>query len=210
MIGTGIEAPCLTPGVRIEVDAGSGVLVCRLRAVDRATLQLAVPPGARRSLPLRDGQPLLLTMYHAGACLECDTAMRGWIWTRPPLLVVGPIPTWREKRLRAARRAQHQLAARLVTSDGQEHLARTQDVSAGGVSLIVRGRADIPEGSRGRLTLQIDDGIWCDDLPIRVARARHWLQSSGRTMEIGAELQISSELQNRQWQDCLRRLSMEE
>ena len=75
---------------------------------------------------------------------------------------------------------------------------------------MVAGLEDVGEGTTGRLTLQVDDGLWCDDLPVRVARVRHWLRSAGRSVEIGAQLQLSSELQSLRWQECLRWLGVEE
>jgi hypothetical protein len=212
-----IQTPVLSPGARVEVDYGAGVLVCRLRAWHRTTLHLSVPPGTHRALHRCEGTPVWLTLYPPpshplapGACLESEASMRGWIWTRPPLLVVGPHGPWREKWRRTAHRAERQLAARLVIEDGTEYVGRTQDVSAGGVSLMLAGSTEIEEGARGRLTLEVEEGHWCDDLPVRIARARHWLHRAGRTVEIGAEFRPRTEQQNLHWQQCLVRLGVEE
>jgi hypothetical protein len=75
---------------------------------------------------------------------------------------------------------------------------------------MVAGLEDVVEGTVARLTLQVDNGMWCDDLPVRVARVRHWLRSAGRSVEIGAQLQLSSELESLRWQECLKWLGVEE
>jgi hypothetical protein len=230
-----IQTPVLSPGARVEVDYGAGVVVCRLCAWHRTTLHLSVPPGAHRTLQRCEGTPVRLTLYPPPdrrqatgdghevanglsaidyrlspvACLESEASMRGWIWTRPPLLVVGPHGPWREKWRRTAHRAERQLAARLVLEDGMEYVGRTQDVSAGGVSMMLAGSTEIGEGARGRLTLEVEEGHWCDDLPVRIARARHWLHRAGRTVEIGAEFRPRTEAQNLHWQQCLARLGVE-
>lgn len=202
-------APVLGLGARVEVDDGVGVLICRLRAVHGRALHLDAPPGARRSLLAQEGVPLQLTVSGSGVCWEAAAATRQWVWMRPPLLVVGVVGEWRKKRLRNARRVPRQLAARIAVAGGREYLGRTQDVSAGGVSLLVPGLAEVEEGAIGWLTLQIDEDNWCDDLPIRIARVRNWLRSTGRAVEIGAQLQIPSESQGRSWQECLARLGVE-
>lgn len=209
--------PVLSPGARVEVDYGAGVLVCRLRTWQRTTLHLSAPPGARRALELQNGGSVGLTLYPPpahplapGACLESEASLRGWVWTRPPLLVVAPLGPWREKWRRAAPRAPRQLAARLVVAGGTQYVGRTQDVSAGGVSLMVAGAAEIPEGTLGWLTLEIEEGHWCEDLPVRIARARHWLRRAGRSVEVGAEFRLRAERQITHWQQCLTRLGVEE
>jgi hypothetical protein len=210
-------SPVLALGARVELDHPAGSLACRLQAVHRSTLHLALPPDIRRTEQLREGVRVKLAMYlpltvsgTTGACLETETTIREWVWKRPPFLVVGPVQEWREKPRRAARRERRQLSARIVIEDGREYVGRTQDISASGVSLMVSGLEDVGEGTTGRLTLQVDDGLWCDDLPVRVARVRHWLRSAGRSVEIGAQLQLSSELQSLRWQECLRWLGVEE
>jgi len=136
--------------------------------------------------------------------------MRGWVWTRPPLLVVAPLGTWREKWRRTAPRAPRQLAARLVLAPGTECVGRTQDVSAGGVSMMVAGLAEIREGTSGWLTIEIEEGHWSEDLPVRITRARHWLRRAGRTMEVGAEFRMRTDRQCAHWHQCLARLGVEE
>jgi hypothetical protein len=186
-------SPILAVGARVEVNYQTGVLTCRLQAVHRSTLHLALSPDTRRTEMLREGVPVKLAMYlpltvsgGSGACIETETTIREWVWKRPPLLVVGPVHEWRE------------------------YMGHTQDISASGVSLMVAGLEDVGEGTVGRMTLQVDDGLWCDDLPVRVARVRHWLRSAGRSVEIGAQLQLSSEVQSLRWQECLRWLGVEE
>ena len=144
------------------------------------------------------------------ACLESGACMRGWVWTRPPLLVVAPLGTWREKWRRTAPRAPRQLAARLVLAPGTEYVGRTQDVSAGGVSMMVAGLAEIREGTSGWLTIEIEEGHWSEDLPVRITRARHWLRRAGRTMEVGAEFRMRTDRQCAHWHQCLARLGVEE
>jgi hypothetical protein len=211
------ESPILALGARVEVDYRDGLLACRLQAAHRTTLHLALPPDTRRTEQLREGVPVKLAMYlplavssATGACLETETVIREWIWKRPPLLVVGPVHEWRERPRRSARRERRQLSARIVFEDGREYVGRTQDLSASGVSLMVAGLEDVGEGAVGRLTLRVDEGLWCDDLPVRVARVRHWLRSAGRSVEIGAQLQLSSELQSLRWQECLKWLGVAE
>jgi len=212
-----VVSPVLALGARVDLSHGDGVLACRLQTVHRSTLHLALPSDTRRVDSLREGARVSLAMYlpiagneASGACLETETTIREWIWKRPLVLVVGPVHEWRERPRRAARRERRQLSARIVIEDGREYVGRTQDISASGVSLMVAGLEDVGEGTTGRLTLQVDDGLWCDDLPVRVARVRHWLRSAGRSVEIGAQLQLSSELQSLRWQECLRWLGVEE
>jgi hypothetical protein len=216
---TGIEAqtPILAVGARAEVAHASGTLTCGLQAVHRRMLHLSMPLDTRRPDALTDGTPVQLTLFlpvnfagRSGACLETETMVREWIWKRPPLLVVGPVLEWRERPRRAARRERRHLSARIVIEDGREFVGRTQDISASGVSLMVAGLEDVREGTEGRLTLQVDDGLWCDALPVRVARVRHWLRSAGRAVEIGAQLQLATEAQSLHWQEALRWLGLEE
>ena len=75
---------------------------------------------------------------------------------------------------------------------------------------MVAGLEDVREGTEGRLTLQVDDGLWCDDLPVRVARVRDWLRSADRSVEIGAQLQLATEAQSLHWHEALRWLGLEE
>jgi hypothetical protein len=208
MWGSEYGAPILAPGTRVEVDFGGVVLGCRLRGIQGALLHLAAPPEARRTFQLNDGAPIRLTLYQTGICLETETTTREWIWMRPPVLVVGPITSWQERSRRRAPRIPRQLSARLLLADGAEYVARTQDISAGGVSLLVAGLADISIGVRARLTLLADDDLWCEDLPIRIARVRHWLRSIGRSVELGAEIELPPDRHGR-WQACLTRLGVE-
>jgi hypothetical protein len=145
-----------------------------------------------------------------GACLESEASMRGWVWTRPPLLVVAPLGQWREKWRRTACRAPRQLAARLVVAARSEYVGRTLDVSTGGVSMMLAGAAEIAAGTLGWLTLEIEEGHWSQELPVRIARARHWLRRAGRIMEIGAEFRLHSDGQYAHWQQCLDRLGVED
>jgi hypothetical protein len=217
MIAAETQTPILAVGARVEVAHAAGTLACALQAVHRRMLHLTLPLDARRPEGMCDGTPVLLTLFlpisfagTSGACLETEAAIREWIWKRPPLLVVGPVHEWRERPRRAARRERRHLSARIVMEDGREFVGRTQDISASGVSLMITGLEDVCEGTEGRLTLQVDDGLWCDDLPVRVARVRHWLRSAGRSVEIGAQLQLATERQNLHWNEALRWLGLEE
>ncbi len=129
---------------------------------------------------------------------------------RPPVLVVGPLTDWQERRRRVSPRVIRQLRARLAVTGGPEYNARTQDVSAGGMSLLVAGLDDISVGATARLTIEIEAGRWCEDLPVRIARVRHWLRASGRSVEIGVRVEITSEALRNRWRDCLSRLEVEE
>jgi hypothetical protein len=93
---------------------------------------------------------------------------------------------------------------------GTQYVALTQDVSDGGVSLLVRGLADLRVGSAARLTLQADEDLWCEGLPIRIARVRHWLGAAGRSVEVGARVEPPSEVMRRLWEQCVRRLGVSE
>jgi hypothetical protein len=208
MWGSECGAPILAPGSRVEVDYGGVVLGCRLRGIQGALLHLSAPPEARRSFQFRDGAPIRLTLYHAGVCLEAEATTREWIWMRPPVLVVGPVTAWAERSRRRAPRVPRQLSARLTLDDGAEYVARTQDISARGVSLLVAGLADIRVGATACLTLQADEDLWCEKLPIRIARVRHWLRSIGRSVELGAEVELPVGPQQRRWQECLERLGV--
>jgi hypothetical protein len=201
-------APMLALGSRVEVDFGEIVLACRLRAIERSLLHLAVPAEVRRSPVLREGLPVKLTLYQSGVCLEADTTSRQWIWMRPPALVVGPVTEWRQKSRRATR-APRALSARLTLADGTQHIVRTQDLSASGVSLLVTGVDSIPIGATACLTVQIDADCWCEEIPIRIARARHWLRSAGRSLELGAQIELPSDAVKRRWRECLERLGVE-
>lgn len=205
-----IQTPILVSGARVDVDYGAGVLVCRLHTWRRTTLHLSVPPGSRRALEQREGGWVGLTLYPppahpraTGACLESDGALRGWVWSRPPLLVVAPHGPWREKWRRAEPRAPRELAARLALAGGGEYIGRTLDVSAGGVSLMIAALEEVREGALGWLALEIEAGHWSDDLPVRIARGRHWLRRAGRNLELGAEFRFQSDRQRTQWQQCL-------
>src|SRR5439155_12761146 len=72
----------------------------------------AGPAKSKTSPPLPfltpDPSPLTSDLSPV-ACLESGACMRGWVWTRPPLLVVAPLGTWREKWRRTAPRAPRQL-----------------------------------------------------------------------------------------------------
>ena len=76
------------------------------------------------------------------------------------------------------------------------------------VSLMVEGPAALAEGMLGALTLRQREELWCEAIPIRIARLRNWLQPAGSRVEIGAELRLSSEAQIRCWQHCLLRLGI--
>jgi hypothetical protein len=203
MWGVDHGRPILAPGSRIEVDFGGTVMVCRLRDMQGGLLHLTAPAEARRSLVVQERAPVRLTLYQAGTCLEAETSTREWIWMKPPVLVVGPLHEWREVARRRAPRVRRQLSARLAVAGGAEYNARTQDVSEEGVSLLVAGLADLPMGSAARLTVQLESGSWCADLPIRVARVRHWLRPSGRSVEIGARVELTSAEVRCRWQECL-------
>ena len=201
-------APLLAMGTRVEADLGELVLACRLRGIERSLLHLAVPSEVRRTPLLRDGLPVKLTLFHSGVCLETETTTRQWIWMKPPALVVGPVTEWRQKSRRASR-APRALSARLTMKDGTQHIVRTQDLSASGLSLLVTGTDAISVGDTGRLTLQLDADCWCEEIPIRIARVRHWLRSAGRSLELGAQVELVTDAVHRRWRDCLERLGVE-
>lgn len=202
-------APLLLMGTRVEVDLGDLVLTCRLQGIERSLLHLAVPSEVRRTPLLRDGLPVKLTLFHSGVCLETDTTTRQWIWMRPPALVVGPVIEWRQKSRRASR-APRALSARMTMADGTQHIVRTHDLSASGISLLVTGTDTIPVGATGTLTLQTDADRWCEEIPIRIVRARHWLRSVGRSLELGAQVELPNDAVRRRWQECLERLGVEQ
>jgi hypothetical protein len=201
-------APLLLLGTRVEVDLGELVLSCRLQGMERSLLHLAVPSEVRRTPLLRDGLPVRLTLFHSGVCLETETTTRQWIWMRPPALVVGPVTEWRQKSRRASR-APRALSARMTMGDGTQHIVRTHDLSASGLSLLVTGTDAIPVGAAGTLTLQVDADQWCENIPFRIVRARHWLRSGGRSLELGAQVELTDDAVRRRWCDCLERLGVE-
>jgi hypothetical protein len=75
---------------------------------------------------------------------------------------------------------------------------------------MLAGTTMIAEGTSGRLTLEVEEGHWCDDLPVRIARSRHWLHRAGRAVEVGAEFGPCTERQNSHWRHCLVQLGVEE
>jgi hypothetical protein len=227
--------PVFGAGTRVEVDFGGVVLECRVREYQGRRLHLATPPGARRSPQFREGVPVRLTLYQSGVCLETETRTREWIWMQPPVVVVGPLDRWQEKRRRSAVRARRELAARLVLETTPPAapgvitlVGRSLDVSASGVLLLVAAgggpggghrpqggpspsaHGAVGQGLAGRLTMNAGDEIWCEDLPVRVVRVRHWLRSSGRALEIAVQLESADAAERQRWQDCVARLGSEE
>jgi hypothetical protein len=207
-------APELEVGARVEVRHHEGVLVCSVREIRGRMLQLAAPPGARRSSAVCEGTPVKLTCYREGRCLETEATAGEWIWMRQPGtrgaggFWGGPLTDWRENPRRCSRRVPYQLAARLVIDGGGEYRGFTQDVSAAGLSLTLIGTAEIIEGSSGWLSMQMGEQVWTDEMPIHVVRVRHWLQPSLRTLEVG--VQFGSPSQCGLWLEYLARLGVEE
>lgn len=199
----------LIPGARVEVDSGALVLVCRLHAVQGRTLYLAAPAGARCGLPPGIGAEVRLLIVQRDRCLKARATTCEWVWRRPPLLAVHLRDDWQDlSHRRTARRARRLLDVHLVLPDNQVCVGRTQDVSATGVSFLVRGMAPPRPGDLGRLTLQTPEDLWCEDLPIRVARVRNWLGSTGRAAEVGVQLLPLEETERLAWRQCLVRLGV--
>jgi hypothetical protein len=204
-------------GARVEVEAPGAVMVCRLRDRRGRCLHLTAPPGAPRAVEFQVGTTVRLTAFQAEMRRQVDGLAKEWIRMQPPVLIVESRGGWRESSRRRARRAAHQLSARLVIAaragGGKSPvtlLGRTRDVSALGVSLVIRGAADLREHDTGRLSLSSEDGIWCESLPARIVRLRNWLRSSGRAVEVGVQLYELPEDQMRCWKRCLARIGVED
>jgi hypothetical protein len=89
-------------------------------------------------------------------------------------------------------------------------VGRSQDVSASGVSLLVAAHGEVRQGAAGRLTMNTGDDIWCEELPVRIVRVRHWLRASGRALEIGVQLETTDAVERQRWQECVARMGVEE
>jgi hypothetical protein len=155
-----------------------------------------------------------LTLYQAGACLEAEARTREWIWMRPPVVVVGLLSPWREKRRRRSSRARRELAVRLVLEQPEGGSRRTVtllgqslDLSEGGAAMMTGGHADVREGDSGRLTVQLGED-WDETLSVRVVRVRQWLRRAAGALEIGLQVEMTTPDEISRWQACLAQLGV--
>lgn len=174
--------------VRVQLVGDAHTLSCLLSSISNPYLVLELGPGSPSKCALGSGDRVTVRVSHQGRCLEAETRVRQWIWSRTPQVVVGPIHAWRESGERAAPRLPQVAGARLELEDGRVLLGRTRDVSASGALLDLSGAG--PEvGATARLTLELDGEFWCEAQPVQVARVRHRLGSGGRIAEVAVRLE---------------------
>lgn len=205
-----VPLPLFGPGTRVEVAQPERTLLCRLCRMQGRTLHLSVPgDGAQAASWLPPGGPVRLTLSRGGACWEARATIREWLWTSPPTLVVGPVLDWREMPRRRAVRRGRQVALCLSLESGARLYGRTLDISSEGISLLLAGAAPLAAGNRAHLTLQLSEDEWSEAIPIRIARQESWLGPRGRSLRVGAAVEIApTAAASHPWRQALQRLGI--
>jgi hypothetical protein len=191
------------------VEAEGLVLTCIVSVVQGRMIHVTVPTCNRPNGHVRNGDRLKIRMYGPDTCWEAESIAREWVWSKPAVLVTGPVTEWKRTGRRRAPRRTHKLHATLSIVGGSEYYGLTEDLSANGVSLVLVGGDGFSEGGRGKLTLRTHSDVWCEDLPIRITRIRKWLRPGGKTYHVGAELMLPSAEDNALWTNCLDRMNRE-